>query len=79
VPAGSRQAGKGTDAATSDGYYGPGAPCNVYEVVVYALGIATFSPTMATDQELVRTELKALGTSILGTASLRGRTNRSCN
>jgi phosphatidylethanolamine-binding protein (PEBP) family uncharacterized protein len=79
VPAGSQQCGKGTDAATSDGYYGPGAPCNVYEFIVYALSISTFSPTMATDQEMVRTQLKALGTSILGTASLRGRTNTSCN
>jgi Raf kinase inhibitor-like YbhB/YbcL family protein len=78
TPAGSQQCGKGTDAATSNGYYGPGAPCNVYEFVVYALGIATFSPSSATDQESVRTQLQALGASILGTASLRGRTNQGC-
>ena len=79
IPAGSQQAGKGTDAATSDGYYGPGAPCNVYELVVYALSISPFSPTMATDQEMVRTQLKALGSSILGTTFIRGRTNQSCD
>jgi phosphatidylethanolamine-binding protein (PEBP) family uncharacterized protein len=78
IPPGSQQCGKGTDAATSDGYYGPGAPCNVYELMIYALGISQFSPTSATDQESVRTQLKALGSSILGTASLRGRTNTGC-
>jgi phosphatidylethanolamine-binding protein (PEBP) family uncharacterized protein len=79
TPAGSQQCGKGTDAATSDGYYGPGAPCNVYEFMVYALSVATFSPTTPTDQEAVRTQLQALGSSILGTASLRGRTNTGCH
>jgi Raf kinase inhibitor-like YbhB/YbcL family protein len=78
TPAGSQQCGKGIDAAASDGYYGPGAPCNVYEFVVYALGISQFSPTDATDQEAVRTQLQALGSSILATASLRGRTDQSC-
>jgi Raf kinase inhibitor-like YbhB/YbcL family protein len=78
VPAGSQQCGKGTAAGTSDGYYGPGAPCNCYELVVYALSVEKFSPTMATDQEMVRTQLKALGSSILGTATLRGKTNTGC-
>jgi Raf kinase inhibitor-like YbhB/YbcL family protein len=79
VPAGSQQCGKGTAAGTSDGYYGPGAPCNCYELQVYALSVEKFSPTMATDQEMVRTQLKALGSSILGMASLRGKTNTGCN
>jgi Raf kinase inhibitor-like YbhB/YbcL family protein len=78
TPAGSQQCGKGTDAATSNGYYGPGAPCNVYEFMVYALSVAKFSPTSDTDQESVRTQLQALGSSILETASLRGRTNTGC-
>jgi phosphatidylethanolamine-binding protein (PEBP) family uncharacterized protein len=78
VPAGSQQCGKGTDAATGDGYYGPGAPCNVYEFVVYALAIAEFSPTDATDVESVRAQLEALGADILATASLRGRTDQGC-
>jgi phosphatidylethanolamine-binding protein (PEBP) family uncharacterized protein len=78
IPAGSQQCGKGTDAATDDGYYGPGAPCNVYELVVYALSVPTFSPTSPKDPEAVRTQLKALGSSILGTAYIRGRTNQSC-
>lgn len=36
-----QQCGKGTDAATKYGYVGPGAPCNVYEFMVYALSVAT--------------------------------------
>jgi hypothetical protein len=78
TPAGSQQCGKGTDAATGDGYYGPGAPCNVYEFVVYALSISQFLPSNATDQEAVRTQLQELGSSILATASLRGRTDQGC-
>jgi Raf kinase inhibitor-like YbhB/YbcL family protein len=78
TPAGSQQCGKGTDPATDNGYYGPGAPCNVYELVVYALGIEKLSPTDATDPEKVRTQLNALGASILGKATIRGRTNTGC-
>jgi hypothetical protein len=78
TPAGSQHCGKGNDALTSDGYYGPGAPCNVYEFVVYALAISEFSPTDATDAEAVRSELEALGADILATASLRGRTDQGC-
>jgi hypothetical protein len=78
TPAGSQQCGKGTDTATDNGYYGPGAPCNVYELVVYALGIEKFSPTDATDPEKVRTQLNALGAGILGKATIRGRTNTGC-
>jgi hypothetical protein len=74
TPAGSQQCGKGTDP----GYYGPGAPCDVYELVVYALGIEKFSPTDATDPEKVRTQLNALGASILGKATIRGRTDTGC-
>ena len=69
MPAGSQQAGLGT----GDGYFGPGACGNVYEFSVYALSVPTFSPTMATDQARVRTQLLALGASILGTASMRAR------
>jgi phosphatidylethanolamine-binding protein (PEBP) family uncharacterized protein len=75
VPAGSQQVGKNMTI----GYYGPGAPCNCYELVVYALSVDKFSPTTATDAEKVRTQLKALGTSILGMATLRGKTNSGCD
>jgi hypothetical protein len=51
----------------------------VYEVLVYALGIESFSPTSPGDQEVVRSELNAPGSAILAKASLRGRTNRGCN
>ena len=69
VPAGSQQCSIGT----GDGYFGSGACGNVYEYVVYALSIPTFSPTSPTSQAMVRTQLQALGASILGTASIRGR------
>jgi Raf kinase inhibitor-like YbhB/YbcL family protein len=72
MPAGSQQAGLGS-GANDHGYFGPGACGNVYEFVVYALSVPTFSPTNATNQGMVRTQLQALGTSILGTASMRAR------
>jgi Raf kinase inhibitor-like YbhB/YbcL family protein len=61
--------------AAGDGYFGPGSRCNVYELVVYALGRPMFAPTPATDAGQVRTQLQALGADILGTASIRGRAN----
>jgi Raf kinase inhibitor-like YbhB/YbcL family protein len=73
VPAGSQQCSK-DPAAGAEGYYGPGACGNVYEFALYALSVATFSPTMATNEIQVRTQLLALGSSILGTAATRGRT-----
>ena len=73
VPAGSQQCSK-DPASGAEGYYGPGACGNVYEFTLYALSVPTFSPTMATVETQVRTQLLALGSSILGTASLRGRT-----
>ena len=74
--AGSQQCGKGTDP----GYIGPGAPCNVYEFKVYALSDMTYSPTSPTDPAMVRTQLNALAANeLLGTATIRGRTNNTCN
>jgi phosphatidylethanolamine-binding protein (PEBP) family uncharacterized protein len=69
MPAGSQQA----SGATGEGYVGSGACGNVYEFVVYALSVPTFSPTMPGNQGMVRTQLQALGTSILATASMRAR------
>jgi hypothetical protein len=34
---------------------------------------------MATNAEMVRTQLNALGASILGKASIRGKTNSGCD
>jgi Raf kinase inhibitor-like YbhB/YbcL family protein len=73
MPAGAQQCN--ASFATGDGYFGPGSACNVYEFVLYALSMATFSPTPATDAGQVRTQLQALDAQILGTASLRGRSN----
>jgi Raf kinase inhibitor-like YbhB/YbcL family protein len=77
TPAGSQQCSLGS----GDGYFGPGSECNVYEFLVYALAVPTFSPTMATDQAAVRTQLLALDDQILGTASVRARQdfNGTCN
>ena len=69
MPPGSQQCSIGN----GDGYFGPGACGNVYEFVVYALSVPTFSPTMATDQTMVRQQLLALGNGILAKASMRGR------
>lgn len=69
TPQGSQQCSIGS----GDGYFGPGACGNVYEFVVYALSVPSFSPNMATDQTMVRQQLLALGNSILGKASMRGR------
>jgi hypothetical protein len=44
----------------------------VYEFVVYALSVPTFSPNQNTNETMVRAQLRAL-TSIVGTASLRAR------
>jgi phosphatidylethanolamine-binding protein (PEBP) family uncharacterized protein len=69
MPAGSQQA----SGAMGEGYVGSGACGNVYEFVVYALSVPTFSPTMPGNQTMVRAQLQALGTSILATASMRAR------
>ena len=73
MPAGAQQCN--ASFAMGDGYFGPGSACNVYEFVIYALSVLTFSPTPATDAGQVRTQLQALDAQILGTASLRGRSN----
>jgi Raf kinase inhibitor-like YbhB/YbcL family protein len=69
TPQGSQQCSIGS----GDGYFGPGACGNVYEFVVYALSAPTFSPTMPTNQTMVRQQLLALGNGILGKAAMRGR------
>ena len=69
TPAGSQQCSIGS----GDGFFGPGACGNVYEFVVYALSVPTFSPTQATNQTMVRTQLLALGNQILATATMRAR------
>jgi Raf kinase inhibitor-like YbhB/YbcL family protein len=77
TPAGSQQA----NLSTGDGYFGPGSECNVYEFTVYALSVPTFSPSNTMMASNVRTELLALGSQILGTASVLGRQdfNGTCN
>jgi phosphatidylethanolamine-binding protein (PEBP) family uncharacterized protein len=71
TPAGATQ----TNATFAEGfgYLGPQAPCNVYEFVLYALSVATFSPTQPEYVALVGDELEALGDRILGRATLSAR------
>jgi Raf kinase inhibitor-like YbhB/YbcL family protein len=69
MPAGAQQCGLGA----GDGYFGPGACGNVYEFVVYALAIPSFTPTAPTNQTMVRMQLQALGANIIGTGSMRAR------
>ena len=69
---GAQQAGLGS-GTTDHGFYGSGACGNVYEFTIYALSVPTFSPTQATNQTMVRTQLIGLGAQILGTATLRAR------
>jgi Raf kinase inhibitor-like YbhB/YbcL family protein len=71
---GAQQAGLGS-GAEDHGYFGPGSSCNVYQFALYALSMATFSPTQATNQTQVRMQLEALGDAILGTTELTGRSN----
>jgi Raf kinase inhibitor-like YbhB/YbcL family protein len=73
TPAGSQQSN--ATFADGDGYYGPQAPCNVYQFELYALSLETFSSTADTYVAVVRSELQALGDAILGSATLRARTN----
>jgi len=82
VPAGSQQTNATfANSTTMDGYFGPGSSCNVYEFVLYALSVATFTPTSTTDANAVRTALEGAGSMLLGKASLRGRQNYNnmCN
>lgn len=58
-----------------EGYAGPGANDHVYEFRLYALNVATFTPTNANDQGAVRQELENDPDNIvLGTTDLRGVT-----
>jgi phosphatidylethanolamine-binding protein (PEBP) family uncharacterized protein len=77
TPAGSRQTN--ASFASGDGYFGPGSACNVYEFVVYALSVVTFTPTSTTDAAAVRTALMGLGAENLGTASIRARQGACSN
>jgi phosphatidylethanolamine-binding protein (PEBP) family uncharacterized protein len=73
APAGSSQ---DSFSGTDDGYQGPGARGNVYQFRLYALSTPTYTPPNAEDRESVYDELEAdPGDIVLGTATLRGRSN----
>jgi phosphatidylethanolamine-binding protein (PEBP) family uncharacterized protein len=65
VPAGSSQR-----SVMNPGFFGSGKCGNVYEFVLYALPMATFTPTGTVNQTTVATALKATGAP---TATLRAR------
>lgn len=71
IPAGASQTS--ATFVEGDGYYGPQSPCNVYEFVLYALAIDTFTPEQRDYVTLVGDELEALGDVILGRATLAVR------
>lgn len=73
IPLGSRQAS--ATYAPIVGYFGPQMPCNVYEFEIFALSLEKFSPTQPELGALVRTELEALGETVLGRATLTARSN----
>src|SRR5690606_21766988 len=62
--------------AEGDGYYGPQAECNVYRFTLFALAVASFTPSQPEFVTLVRDELLALGNDVLlGHATLSARSN----
>jgi Raf kinase inhibitor-like YbhB/YbcL family protein len=76
TPAGASQA----SIDTTGHYFGPGAVCNVYEFVVYALNQATITPPSTTDRPAIQTYIEGLGDAILGEASIRARSDEgACN
>lgn len=70
TPAGARQ----VSLSQNGGYSGAGAPCNVYEFIVYALDQATITPPMM-QLSAVRTYVQGLEASILAQASIRARSD----
>jgi Raf kinase inhibitor-like YbhB/YbcL family protein len=72
-PGGGAQQASAGSGANDHGFFGSGACGNVYEFTIYALSVPTFSPTSATNQTMVRTQLVGLGNQILGMATLRAR------
>jgi Raf kinase inhibitor-like YbhB/YbcL family protein len=75
TPTGARQA-NANFAPGGDGYFGPHVPCNVFQFVLYALSVSTFSPMEPESAVLVGIELHELGgDTVLGSATLTGRSN----
>jgi Raf kinase inhibitor-like YbhB/YbcL family protein len=73
VPAGSSQDSFST---TDDGYQGPGARGNVYQFRLFALSMSNYTPSNAEDRESVYDDLEGeTAQVVLGTATLRGRSN----
>jgi Raf kinase inhibitor-like YbhB/YbcL family protein len=72
TPPGSRQS-NANFANGGDGYFGPHVPCNVFEFEIYALSTPTFSPMDPDSAVLVAIELQELKESVLGLATLVGR------
>jgi phosphatidylethanolamine-binding protein (PEBP) family uncharacterized protein len=73
TPAGSEQANANFADTSTDGYFGPHVPCNVFEVQLFALALPTFTPADPDSAVLVHIELQELGDAVLGQARLTGR------
>jgi Raf kinase inhibitor-like YbhB/YbcL family protein len=74
TPAGARQS-NANFATGGDGYFGPHVPCNIFQFVLYALSISTFSPMDPESAVLVGIQLQELADPVLGSATLTGRSN----
>jgi Raf kinase inhibitor-like YbhB/YbcL family protein len=73
TPAGAQQSS--ATFAPEVGYFGPQAPCNVYQFEIFALSVPEFTPADAKFAALVRTELLALSADVvLARATLNVRT-----
>jgi len=73
APTGSEQANANFADTSTDGYFGPHMPCNVFEFQLFALALPTFTPANPDSAVLVHAELQNLGDSLLGSTRLRGR------
>lgn len=73
TPAGSEQANANFADTSTDGYFGPHVPCNVFELQLFALALPTFTPADPDSAVLVHIELQELGDAVLGQARLTGR------
>lgn len=71
VPAANTQQ---TSFRPDDSFAGSGACGNVYEIVLYALGTPTFTPSNPNSADQVEAELEA-SDAVLGTARMRGRSD----
>ena len=76
MPATPAGASQDSFSTTDDGYQGPGAKGNVYQFRLFALSMSNYTPSNAENREAIYDDLEAeTDDVVLGTATLRGRSN----